>query len=392
MSYSPQEGLDYIINFYDVAGVGQDAEREVIDSAFKARLKEFHPDRLQGLAPEFIQKGEAMTRLLARAKGILLDDSKRGTYDQILTTWEGPISTDGTPVMFRDDYFRACMAAKTPEEIEGFFADQRRQATTMLGYDPKQQTLFGRLFEAAEDSDKEELRAAYDETLLDEDRVWATEERERGKLLGLPEHEGYAAALGHADTVQLAIENARVAQTEIAQRRALGNASVKLALLAGESTPPSAEPTVAVANTSSTSGEMLPHYFDSQAERVLEIAHKRQALLTKRLELFQPTYPIAEIQTEARPHFVIGSTADAEHYGHLWLAFSINEAAKEITNVEVPEEVAQLLQEGKYEEVYASGFNILTFVHKEHIDIYTLLSEAYNKHMRQYHPGFFAEK
>lgn len=317
---------------------------------------------------------------------VLLDTEKREEYDEILRVWDGPISADGTPVIRMDDSIRAEMAMKSPEEIEAVFTAQREQAIGLVKHSPKQQAMLGRMLESAGDEDAEELREAYDAALFDEDQILAIEEAERGRLLGLTGNKRYETTLGYAESVQLTIENARTTQTEEYQRRAVGGVSIRLALLAGET------PITEQAQDLVTVNSALPHYFDDQAKKISDLAAKREAILEERLRIFQPTYPIAEVQTGAKPNFVIGITNDEISDNFTWIGFNFDPQTVNLENIVVPEEIKDMLASGEYESVYRNeGFNILTFVNKDHIEIQTLLAEAYNKHLQKYYSEVFKD-
>jgi hypothetical protein len=137
---------------------------------------------------------------------------------------------------------------------------------------------------------------------------------------------------------------------------------------------------------------VLPHYFDEQAEKLADIASQREALLEKRLAIFQPTYPMAEMQTEAQPNFVIGITTDPANDSFIWIGFSFDSKAVALANVDVPEDIEAMLHAGEYEQVYNAGFNILTFASKDQIELKTLLDEAYNKHLATYFPDAMSSR
>ena len=378
MDYKPREGVDYIVDLYQVAAIPRDVNQEELKHALNERMREYHPDRLQGLAPEFKSAGERMVRLLNRAKVVLFDEVKRREYDEILSTWTGPVSKDGTPVIRIDDAVRAEAMLQTPEELEAAFTRQTASVISMVRHNPRQQAMLGGLLKA--DGGDDELRGAYDDALFAEDQVYAIEAAERSRLIGLPENERYETCLGYTDTIQLAIEGARAVQAEEYQRRALGGVCGRLALLAGET------PVVQPGSDIVHSGGSLPHYFDVQAKKVADLAAKREALLEKRLEIFRPTYPIAEVQNEGQPKFVIGIASDADSDPLMWIGFSFDPATVALTNVAKSDEIDQLLKAGEYEQVYGRGYNVLICAVKEHIELQTLLTEACNKHLVQYFP------
>ncbi|HSX35461.1 MAG TPA: hypothetical protein VLH84_00840 [Patescibacteria group bacterium] len=96
--YQAREGIDYIPNFFVIAGVDPAEENEgVIRDQLDARLREYHPDRVDDLAPEFRARAAVMGPLLTRARTILRDPVRRADHRQLLEEWDGPISIDGTP-------------------------------------------------------------------------------------------------------------------------------------------------------------------------------------------------------------------------------------------------------------------------------------------------------
>lgn len=378
MEYVPQEGVDYIIDLYGVVGVSPDAETSVIQAALRHRLREYHPDRLAGVAPEFQHRGERMTRLLNRAGAVLLNEAHRTEYDGVLAGWEGPISSDGTPVIRRSAALRAEMAMMTPDQVEETFTEQAKRTVEMVGHSPNQQAMLKRLFEASDRTDPE-IAEGYDAALFKEDQALAIEEANRGEVLGLPETPRYETTIGYLKAVEQRIGAAEASIKAEFTQRVLGGMSSRLALLAGESP---AEPSTAITLTSAG----LPHYFDGQASRILEIASRREEILMERLAIFYPNYPIAELQVEAQPNFVVGVEDSSRPGGHLWIGFLYAEAEEELVNISIPAELQDLLKEGRYEEVYAGGFNILTFAPKDQIELRTLLEEACNKHIQKFFP------
>jgi DnaJ-class molecular chaperone len=114
-SYEPRDGVDYLVDLYGVTGVPHDASPDDIKGALKERSLEYHPDRLTGLAPEFRVRAERMILLINRARVVLLDDEKRVAYDTILDSWEGPVSTDGTPVLDLAAAIRTVMGRHAPD-------------------------------------------------------------------------------------------------------------------------------------------------------------------------------------------------------------------------------------------------------------------------------------
>ena len=386
-AYEPREGVDYLVDLYGVTGVSRDAQPGDIKNALRDRSLEYHPDRLAGLAPEFRIRGERMALLINRARVVLLDDVRREEYDGILVSWEGPISTDGTPILDINATVRTVMSRHEPGEIEAVLTVQYEQAVTAHKANPKRRAMHERLLAAAEaegGEDLEELQEALDEDLLAEEAALSLSAEERVRLLGLAGESFREPALGHSAQVRLAIEGARTSVAEEHQRRVLGGVSTRLALLAGEGVVEETNAVVAVEVVASTGH--LPRYFEDQAARVAEIAERREEILAKRLEIFEPTYPMAEMQSEAKGGFVLGVINPDVQDSTVWLNFTFDPDTLELTNFSTPDDIAELLEHEDFEQVYASGYNVVTFRLRDHIEIRTLVTEACKKYLYRFYP------
>jgi hypothetical protein len=387
MDNRPREGEHYIVDLYAIAEVAKDAEANEIKQSLNARLMEYAPDRLQGLAPKFQEEGARKTVLLNRARKILLNETTRLEYDDILSSWDGAISSDGNPTILMSDVLIARAAGMTTEQIEARHTEITTKVTQSVHHNPRRQELFKTMFENADEADRQELATVYDDALFAEDQVLAIEEAERSDLLGvtLPGR-NYEVAIGRADAVAERIEDAKtsgMSGMSGLQRRALGGVGIRLALLAGEAS----ETDVAEADISvATATYQLPHYFEDQAEKLAAIAAAREALLQKRLDIFQPSYPIAELQTAGYPTFFAGITTADGGPVEQWIGFSFDVGKLSLDSVPVAEDIDALLTDEQYAAVYASGFNIFTFPKKDQINLRDLLNEACNKHLVKYFP------
>jgi hypothetical protein len=384
MDTRPREGEHYIVDLYAIAEVAKDAEAREIKQSLNARLMEYAPDRLQGLAPKFQEEGARNTVLLNRARKILLNETTRLEYDEILSSWDGAISSDGNPAILMSDVITTRTAGMTTEQIEARHTAVTLKVTRSVHHNPQRQELFKTMYENAAAADKQELATVYDDALCAEDQILASEEAERSELLGvrLPGRT-YEAALGRAEAVAECIEDARTNGMTRLQRRALGGVGMRLALLAGEASEKDvaeADSTVAMASY------QLPHYFDDQARKLAVVAAKREALLQKRLDIFQPSYPIAEQQTEGYPKFFAGITVADGGPVEKWKGFGFDAEKLSLDSLPIAEDVDALLTDEQYAAVYAAGFNIFTFPGKKRIDLHDLLNEACNKHLVKYFP------
>jgi len=380
MSYSPQEGVDYITNLYAVVGIEQTAEPDEIKKALNNAIRQYHPDLLEGLAPEFRHKGEQMARILNRARGILLDVDKRVEYDDILDSWDGPTSTTGTPTITITRSLQAEFDQKTPDEIIAEMVSKDEQIDKLINPHEGLVVLLQGMVESAGDDAQEDLLEQYEEALLNQDRSLAIKEAERSDILGLPllDKRQFRAGLDYEDKVALAIEKKTEQHKNDALSLVLGGTATRLALLAGETTIPRP----LSAEIEHVSQINLPAYFEIVAGQVKDIATQRQTIVEKRLAIFRPKYPEEEAQKEAKSAILIGIGDDKLS----WYCATYNAKNQNVNFVDIPSEVRNLLDTRDYLSVINADYNVMTFDVLEHIDLQDLLGEALDKYVTKYFP------
>lgn len=380
MEYEPQEGIDYIVDLYAVAGVDRDAAEADIQQSLRKRMMEYHPDRLEGLAPEFRDRGEVMARVLNRANVVLLDAEKRREYDEILDDWTGLISENGVPVVSLDRVLQAEFHGKTPDEVEEFFAQQGAKIQAMTGYSPQRLEFLQNLIDSAKKTGEklpDGLQDEYEAALLLRDRVLAVEEKERADLLGIPAStdQRYATTRNYAQLVAGKIEETRQTRQEEAERLAIGGTATRLALLAGEDTA-SADNLPAAP----TKLEALPPYFDNQAARIQEIAQEREEVLESRLSNLSLTYPLEEEQTLFTKKLALGIEGKEDM---TWICVEVNDDDTG-TGATLPEEIENLLLREDFHQVIGHGYNVATFKLMDQIDLRDLVRVAAGKYTDEF--------
>lgn len=375
--YEPQEGVDYLVDLYAVIGAARDTDPDQLKSIIRDRTREYHPDRLEGLAPEFRSKGEQMARLLNRARGILLDPENRSEYDIILNKWDGPVSDSGTPVITMDSYTKAMAATLDPEELEATFQAQREKLVDLTGYKPGRLGLLERMVAEIDSELPDDLRGEYEEALLEADRILAIQEAERAKLLGLDISERrYEATLDYASVVAGEIEASRGAEQKRLYMIALGGVPTRLALLAGVEIEDRSEDSL----PARPEDVQLPRYFDLQAEKVLELAKERESILERRLANFRVNYPAAELQIENHNTVAIGVVTES---GTTWFCVYRDPKTDDVTTIELDETTQAALDAERFEEAISTGKNVITFTPLEQINLTTLFNEALTKHFNR---------
>ena len=375
MEYEPQEGVDYIVDLYAVVGVNREASEPEIKHSIRERMTEYHPDRLEGLAPEFRAQGQEMTLLLNRANEILLDTDKRRDYDEILEEWQGPVSESGFPIIRTDRIMQAQLEGVSVEEIERSFAERAEKIAALLGYAPQRLEFLQRMIDASEGELADDLRAEYEAALLQKDQALAVEEAERAQLLGLPRvvDREFCTTNDYAALVSRAIEDTRQERQEEAERLAIGGVASRLALLAatdGEGD--------AAAQTPATFAQLeaLPPYFDDQAAQIKKIATEREAILETRLSNLVLTYPSPEAQTEYTEKLALGIEGKE---GVTWIGMEIGENDTAAGST-LPEDIEALLLARDFRQVIDRGYNVATLPFMEQIEITDLVRVAAGKY------------
>ena len=70
-------------DYYALLGVKSDASPAAIQAAYKARIREYHPDLHQGSRFAWVrQNAEQMSKQLGEAYAVLRDPRRRGAYDR----------------------------------------------------------------------------------------------------------------------------------------------------------------------------------------------------------------------------------------------------------------------------------------------------------------------
>lgn len=386
----PVEGVDYFIDLYSLVGADRQDELGDIKDAIRERTKEYSTDRQEGTASEFRDRAERMMRLINRARGILLEPDKRCEYDELLDAWEGPISTDGTPVMSLDRMFARQVAGRDAEQVEEIFRDLRARIYKHPGMGTEDEVARAerRLQRAheREDADEEEihdLREDYEKALFALDVAYAIEEGERSEVLGrnISDKEGkhYRVSIGYA--AETAAELTEVREQKVRELTALasGSFATRLALLAGEDVP-----STDLIATRDISEYALPVYYYDQAARVQELADRRQEIMHSRLENLFIDRPEAELQTELQQNMLVGITEQGETN---WHAVGYDPGSTELVPpVEVPDSVLDDLLARNYAAVIAAGFNVITTRRLENIEDDALVRGAAKIHIRHYRP------
>lgn len=99
MESKSQHGVTYLTDYYALLRVERHVDLKVIKFAYHAQLFLYHEDRYAHLAGEARQMAARRTLALNEAMAVLGNVEKRKEYDAKLAAWQGPLSTDGVPIV-----------------------------------------------------------------------------------------------------------------------------------------------------------------------------------------------------------------------------------------------------------------------------------------------------
>ena len=68
-------------DYYEILEVPSSASREDIRKAYKQKMREYHPDRVQTLGKKLLKLAEEEAKMINRAHQVLMDEKARAEYD-----------------------------------------------------------------------------------------------------------------------------------------------------------------------------------------------------------------------------------------------------------------------------------------------------------------------
>lgn len=376
--YYPKEGVDYIVDFYAVAGIPRDIEQDEIKKIINEKIKEYHPDGFEGKAEEFQRKAQVMTIELNRAKAVLCDPEKRAAYDEILDSWDGYLSEDGNPVTSREIMEKYVRAQMTAEEIETYLESELNFMNQLSGYDADRldelrDTLQTLKQNGANEEEIKKVTEKLATALWQEDEMIASREDLLGEFMGLNPLTRERHLPG-PDYVQLTQETlAQVVEQETEQRvqRAeleMGSVATRLALLE-HNDDVDTQTALEQVKVEEVDRDEIKKVLQQFADRTLELSEKRKELAAEIVATAPLIYPESERQKEVRSKLVViikytqneimsrtlGDSGDTHHI----LAFSLSDMSAE--SFKLGEDTKAELIGGSYENTLDEGFGIVIF-------------------------------
>lgn len=372
------EGRDYLVDHYAVLQVAHDATQEDIRAAFVERQRWYHPDRLAGLAPEFIETGERKARAINVAYRILSNRASRLAYDEKLQNWgDRPLSKDGEPVGGSRLRLQDMQSREQADAVLAEIEYGLKQSSRIRSSDDRRVDRFRRAYEA--DPEDEDAREDYLRALSDAEFSAAIEEGIRLAFLDirmeeLPEGTTHLAALeGRLKESRAGFDSAM---------SSLGlEAAQRTAITAGET------------NTNDSAGAALEAFtalraeltdiFAQQEARVLELAQRRHELTKERLATDRLTYEFPDDPRQSRL---------AVHFEGLrvefWMSFAItvdpdggvdvtsDATADGLMGKPLTDELAQAMRE--------QGISVARMALGESLDPFEHLEAVVTKHTREW--------
>ncbi len=199
------DGIHYLTDYYSVLGVSADASFDEINNAYRQKAREYHPDRYEGLAPEMKKSADFKMRVINRAHETLTNPDSRAKFNDLFSSWDGPVSYDGIPIV---ELSRPFYGAETSEQALRHAEEINRLGLEQIGFSEKRLERVKRLHADPEDED---TAALLDEQLKKKQDAVNFRENTLREMLGVP----------HANTAFPSSEY--LAEAESAVEQALDN-------------------------------------------------------------------------------------------------------------------------------------------------------------------------
>ncbi len=279
---NPVEGQDYLVYHYAMLGVDRAAIEATIKKAYRDKQKAWHPDRLQGLAPELVAQGRKKSELLNIAYSTLTDPEKKSEYDALLAAWNKPISSDGIPVidLTASGFSFPSLVDNLSNQNNSSDEEQKKIALAISGFSEATYEFFVEKAKTAEGIPIS-MEAAYAEQLASRDMYLSLLESFVWESVGMKNHTR-APRLEYREQVEGDIASVREQVVSFVEEQVLLLAMGKVSLLSApdkDDNSPDSESMLA------TYQAKLAGYIDTKASELGMIVSEREDVINIRFDL-----------------------------------------------------------------------------------------------------------
>lgn len=382
MSNELVHGIDYLLDFYAFLQIQRDADINGIQRAIREARARFHPDANRA----FPGPAEFLFKQVGLAEATLTDEEKKRGYDLLLVNWQGPISTDGNPVLadelssFSVSYLYRRPSPEREKVVERMLSD-------FLGVDDASFAKLEREVKQKGDRTPASVRSAYVAALRQRSKLAAGREILRWKFAGGSGHYHRAAGIGYVDTVAglIAVERVRILEA-VRGQLLLADGSVQLLIedASGSGTAPDTGDTnseKALARQLAVAGQR----FDEQAARILEVAREREELAIKRLGLLRIEY--RPPQRKRHPRLVVQLQSKNEEgeprfrvFGYKLIPPNDVIQDSELKDMLPRGQMDRPLEEATVRQLIKGGCNVLTVILESDLDTTQFLTAVLEHH------------
>jgi curved DNA-binding protein CbpA len=271
-----------MVDHYSVLGVAADASAQEIQSAYRRLQKDYHPDRYAHLAPEMRARAEQKSQIVNESYAVLSDPEKRNEHDHKMAEWDGPVSSDGIPIIVIGQASIERYLLMDDERYASAIADQERMANEIAGYD---ESVYEIVKEAVDEGvDTPRTRRAWRDVLARRHQYLAFREACWWDRIGGRDHITDDTPEGYAQLTEGNLESLR--------ERQKGQLAAALLPLAQQRLLPAAKdaPDVPAQDVVALTLQTADRRFDEAAAQILQLAHEREEIAQHRLDAVEPVY------------------------------------------------------------------------------------------------------
>jgi curved DNA-binding protein CbpA len=362
----PVEGRDYLVDHYAVLGIPKNASEAEIKEAFTTNISRWHPDLVARADPELQRIAEFRTRTFTNARDVLLNPETKEAFDQQLPIWDGPISTDGTPII---DPSRL---TKIYLQDDQTLAEALDRGRVLSGYDAEMFAYIEEQFHTSPNPSPT-LTKLYREGLAKKDSYLDIQEGILNESLGISQRNDMEITSNYLEETTNRLEESKVIHdNELEEQILMLDTTRAQALSAGpinNNEDSQAHTDIELYN------ENAQKRFDQRAQLILSLASEREEIIKKRLEMLEAEYPHQEKLYDT---FIIG-LEDSDSY--VWIGLKLIDDTVETFDEKFLSNTPTDELDAAIKQLYENEVNVLKIKLESGIPFLDALNHLAQKHV-----------
>lgn len=282
-NWQPVKNIDYIINYYKILELKDNATEAEIKAQYKSLAQQYHPDKFHKAGEEIRVLSAKKMNLISEAYAVLGKSESKALYDQQLAKFqkEKPkcISEDGIAILDLSGESLSLDFLISGQLKFDFQETQESKANLLIGFNPVVLDMMEKAYVA--DVNNEEIKKAYLDQLIKKKLYLDWQERFAWQELGVMNSSDIkvSGVLDYVGAVEEKLTKVENQLNQNAKVRLLGVDTQPLLLSDNRSISQSGENSLSVVTAE------ISKALSERKEKLLKIAQEKQEFLTKLLKV-----------------------------------------------------------------------------------------------------------